>query len=412
MRDRALLLGLVPLVVALAGATPAAAGDGSIVGFKRSVDLDRIAPIVERAGGRVTKRLDRIRAAAVRPRRGGSTKTLRAALRRRAGVRYVEPDFTLRKSATPDDPLLFRQYALGTGGGTISAPPAWDSRTSCSKVAVLDSGVQHSHPDLEPNVWHNPDEINNNGKDDDHNGYVDDYYGVNVYKGSGSGGDDDGHGTHVAGIVGARANNATGVSGTCWSAKIMSVRFMDDHGRGSTSNAIAGLDYALHEGAKIVNCSFGSSSKSTALHDAIDSAEDKGVLLVIAAGNDSDSLESHPLYPASFKDGNIVTVAATTSADALADFSNYGGTSVDLAAPGDGIYSTYPTSTYRYLDGTSMAAPYVAGTAAMLRSKDPDLTYSQIRSALLESVDKLSSLAGKTATGGRLNLDRALARVP
>lgn len=406
-----LLVALAPALAALAGATPAAAADGSIVGFERGVDLDRIAPIVERAGGRVTRRLDSIRAAAVRPLGGGSAKALRAALRRRGDVRYAEPDFTLRKTATPDDPLLFRQYALGTGGGAISAPPAWDSRTSCSKVAVLDSGVQHSHPDLEQNVWHNPHEINGNGKDDDHNGYVDDYYGVNVRKGSGSGGDADGHGTHVAGIVGGRGNNGTGVSGTCWTAKLMPVRFMDDHGRGSTSDAIAGLDYAVKEGAKVVNCSFGSSSKSTALHDAIDDAQAGGVLLVVAAGNDGDSLESHPTYPASYKDGNIVTVAATTSADALADFSNFGSTSVDLAAPGDGIYSTYPTSSYRYLDGTSMASPYVAGAAAMLRGADPGLSYSQIRSALLGSVDELSALQGKIATGGRLNLDRALQRV-
>jgi subtilisin family serine protease len=410
MRDGARLLGLVPLVAALAGAAPAAAADRSIVGFERGVDAGRFAQIVERAGGRVTKRLDGIRAAAVRPRGGRSANALRAALGRRGGVRYAEPDFTLRKSETPDDPLLFRQYALGTGGGAISAPPAWDSRTGCSKVAVLDSGVQHSHPDLQANVWHNSGEINDNGKDDDRNGYVDDYYGVNVRKGSGSGGDADGHGTHVAGIVGGRGNNDVGVSGLCWSAKLMPVRFMDDNGRGSTSDAIAGLDYAVDQGAKIVNCSFGSSAKSTALHDAIDDAQDRGVLLVVAAGNDGDSLESHPEYPASYKDGNIVTVAATTSTDALADFSNFGATSVDLAAPGDGIYSTYPTSTYRYLDGTSMASPYVAGAAAMLRSANPDLSYSQIRSALLDSIDELPGLQGKTATGGRLNLDRALER--
>ena len=243
------------------------------------------------------------------------------------------------------------------------------------------------------------------------NGYVDDYYGVNVYKGSGSGGDDNGHGTHVAGILGGRGNNAVGVSGACWSATIMPVRFMDAKGRGSVSDAIAGLEYAVAEGAKIVNCSFGSASKSTALHDAVDYAQAKGALLVVAAGNDGESLESEPLYPASYTDGNILTVAATTAADALAGFSNYGSKSVDLAAPGDGIYSTFPTSTYKYLDGTSMAAPYVAAAAAMLRSEDPDLSYAEIRSALLATVDPLSSLSARTVSGGRLNLARALERV-
>jgi subtilisin family serine protease len=395
-----------------AGAQEAVTGQ-IVVGFSRGTRADRIHAIVERAGGAIKRRLGAIDAAAVRPRPGRRLADLRAALRRARSVRYVEPDFVLHASRSPDDPLYFRQYALAPAAtGDIAAPQAWDVSTSCAKVATLDSGLQYSHPDLAPNVWHNPHEIKDNGKDDDHNGYVDDYYGVDVHKGSGSGGDDDGHGTHVAGIIGGRGNNGVGVAGTCWSTSIMSVRFMDSHGRGSTSDAVAGLQYAVHQGAKIVNCSFGSSSKSSALQDAVEYAKENDVLLVVAAGNDGESLESHPEYPASYTDANIIAVAATTATDALADFSDYGSKSVDLAAPGEGIYSTYPTSSYRYLDGTSMAAPFVTGAAAMLRAKDPSLTYAQLRSTLLASVDQLPSLQGRTATGGRLDLDRAIERTP
>jgi thermitase len=399
----------------LAIPAPAGAADAVknqlIVGFRDRTPGDRAAALVDAAGGRVTRRLRRIGAAVVRPRAGDRTRDLRSRLRRLREVRYVEPDFFLRKSRAPDDPFYFRQYALQTGTGGISAPAAWDLRTSCSKVATLDSGAQNDHPDLKGNVWHNPGEIQGNGKDDDHNGWVDDFYGVNVPKGSGSGTDDDGHGTHVAGIIAGHGNNATGVAGACWSASVMPVRFMNSNGRGSTSDAVTGLDYAIHEGAKVVNCSFGSTSKSSALEDAVKSAKSKGVLLVVAAGNDGDSIESKPEYPASYTEGNILTVAATDASGALASFSNFGSKSVDLAAPGDSIYSTYPTSDYKYLSGTSMAAPLVAAAAAMLRSQDSELSYSDIRSVLKASVDPLAALAGKTVTGGLLDLDRALQQV-
>jgi len=183
---------------------------------------------------------------------------------------------------------------------------------------------------------------------------------------------------------------------------------MNSQGKGSTSDAISGLDYAIHQHAKVVNCSFGSSSKSSALEDAVKSAESAGVLLVVAAGNNSQSIETDPEYPASYTEGNILTVAAIDDTGALASFSNYGSKSVDLAAPGDEIFSTYPTSSYKLLSGTSMAAPMVAATAAMLHEQDPHLTYSQIRSAIKASVVPDAALAGKTVTGGLLNLDGAL----
>jgi thermitase len=379
-----------------------------IVGVKQDTSRANLQAIVERAGGRLKRRLGRIDAGVVRPAPGRKLSRLRRLLADHPAVRYVEPDYLLERSRAPDDPFYLRQYALQPGPGGVSAPLAWDQRTQCSLVAVLDSGVQYDHPDLKGNVWHNGDEKKGNGKDDDKNGYVDDYYGADVRDAKGSGGDTEGHGSHVAGIIGADGDNATGVAGACWSGSIMPVAFMDSRGRGSTSDAVTGLDYAVHEKASIINCSFGSSSKSKALEDAVKHAKDKGVLLVVAAGNDGVNVESKPTYPASYTLGNILTVAATTSADGLASFSNYGSKSVDVAAPGDSIYSTYPKSNYKALSGTSMAAPLVAAAAAMLRAQDSKLSYSDLRSLLKASVDPLPALKGKVATGGRLNIARAL----
>jgi subtilisin family serine protease len=271
-----------------------------------------------------------------------------------------------------------------------------------------DARGQYDHPDLKANVWHNSDEVKNNGKDDDKNGYVDDYYGADLIDKTGSGGDGEGHGTHVAGIIGAQTGNALGVSGLCWSSSLVAAKFMDDRGRGSTSDAVDGIDYAVHVGAKIINCSFGSSSKSSAMESAIEHAGDKGVLLVVAAGNSSENVEKHPIYPASYTYGNLLVVASITSTGALSSFSNYGSSDVDLGAPGSNILSTYPGSKYHVLSGTSMAAPIVAATAAMIRKANSDVTVSQIRAAIKDTVTPSSALAGKTLTGGRLNVPAAL----
>jgi subtilisin family serine protease len=209
-----------------------------------------------------------------------------------------------------------------------------------------------------------------------------------------------------------RADNANGSSGICWSAQLVAVKFMNSKGKGSTSDAIDGIDYAVKNGAKIVNCSFGSSSKSSALHDAVDYAQDHNVLLVVAAGNDSENIDKNPSYPASFTDSNILAVAASTDEDTLASFSNFGSTAVDVAAPGDEIFSTYLNGGYKYLSGTSMAAPYAAGTAAMLRKQESDATYGELRKAIRQKVDKPPALNGKVAYNGRLNVQKALAAIP
>jgi thermitase len=276
---------------------------------------------------------------------------------------------------------------------------------------VLDTGVDTGHPDLKDNIHKNTKEKNNNGTDGDKNGYVDDYYGYNAYKGKGNGEDDNGHGTHVSGIVAGRGNNSVGVAGVCWSAKVVPIKFMNSAGYGSMSKAIAGIEYAIDRGVKVINASFGSSSSSQALKDAIAQAKDHGVLIVVAAGNDGKNIDSSPTYPASYTNGNLLVVAASTNADTLASFSNYGKNNVDLAAPGQDIMSTYLGGSYRMLDGTSMAAPMVSGVAAMLRSRNSEATYSEIRKTIRSKIDTFSAFNGKVYSGGRVNTKKALDKI-
>jgi len=197
----------------------------------------------------------------------------------------------------------------------------------------------------------------------------------------------------------------------CWSGKVVPVKFLDSRGRGTTSDAIAGIEYAVKTGAKIINCSFGTSSKSEALHDAVKFAKKKKALLVVAAGNDGENIDKSPEYPAAFNDDNILAVAASTSKDKLASFSNFGGDEVDVAAPGDDIRSTYLGGGYRVLSGTSMAAPYAAGVAALLKKQVSDATYADLRYVIRRKVDKPPALDGKVAYDGRLNARKALAAI-
>ena len=415
---RRVLTVLLSALACAAVAAPAHAASDAVpgqlvVGFTSSTSSARQQALIERAGGRLVRRLAHIRGTVVRVRRKGlALSLLRRRLAGTSGVRYAEPDYYLRRSLAPNDPDYSQQYALAaSGAGAIGAPVAWDTRTNCAKVAVLDTGTQYNHPDLTGNVWHNPHEIAGNDVDDDKNGYIDDYYGVDLVSGRDSGNDDDGHGTHVSGIIAGHGNNATGVSGLCWTGLIVPVKFMNSQGKGSSSAAATGLDYAIASGAKIVNGSFGSSSKSTALADQINYAESKGVLCVFAAGNNSTNNDSSstPIYPADFPNGNIIAVAAVTSSGALASFSDFGPKTVDLGAPGNNILSTYLTSTYKVLSGTSMASPMVAAAAAMLRQQNPNLTYSQIRSAILSHTTPDAALNGKVVHPGVLNIAAALA---
>ena len=386
-------------------ARPAA---GLIVQFRRGVlDADQRRAIRD-AGGRLALRLRLIRAAAVNVGDGETLEALRERLRAAPGVLRVEDNAPTAVAKDPNDPGFVQQYALAEGADNdIDAPAAWNEQTSCAKVAVLDTGMQLNHPDLKQNLWTNSKETNN-GVDDDGNGYIDDVNGVDIVTGRGSGEDGNGHGTHVAGIIGARGNNDRGISGLCWKVKMVNVRILDAEGRGYVAQQVAGIDYALRAGAKIINCSFGGPDSSPAMQDAIAQAHKQGALIVAAAGNDGVDADQKPFYPAAYPDSNVLSVAATDDRDKLASFSNYGAKTVDLAAPGDAIGSTYLKSDYRYMSGTSMAAPYVAAAAAMLREHKSSWDAGDISYRLRQKGDALSSLKGKTVFGDRLNVYRAL----
>lgn len=346
-------------------------------------------------------------------------------------VEYAEPDFTVQALLTPNDfryqdGSLWNLNNWGIYGGVpdadIDAPEGWDIQNTADNVtvAVLDTGVRHTHEDLAANLWWNPGETGHdllgldkstNGIDDDGNGYIDDVHGINAILGTGMPWDDHGHGTHVSGIIGGVGNNSVGVVGVCWRVPIMVCKFIDATAQGSISDAIECIDYARRKGAKIINASWGSYTFTSAgLRDAVNSARLAGIIFVAASGNDNNSNDVNPLFPASYDLDNIVSVAATDRTDTRAPFSNFGPTTVDLGAPGSPIFSCWngSDSDYRYLDGTSMAAPHVAGVCALIWANQPTLTYSQVISRVLSSTDPLPSLAGKCVTGGRLNLYKAL----
>src|SRR5213082_1174594 len=260
-------------------------------------------------------------------------------------------------------------------------------------------------------MWVNSGEIPGNGVDDDGDGYVDDVHGINAINNAGDPNDDHGHGTHVSGTIGAVGNNTVGIVGVCWKVQIMACKFLDSTGSGFNSDAIKCMDYARSKGAKVINASWGSTSfNSQALHDAIDTLRQAGIIFVAAAGNSSQDNGVDPIYPASYDLDNIISVAATTRNDDLAVFSNYGASTVDLGAPGDPIFSCWngSDSDYQYFQGTSMAAPHVTGACALLMAHYPNDNYQQIINRILSNVDPLPALAGKCVSGGRLNLLRAL----
>ena len=391
--------------------SPPPAAKHLIVGFKKGVSSKAQKRLISKLKGkRLRKLAGGIRAHVVSP-PSGRLEQLRKRLQKSSLVRYAEPDQNVGLTATPNDPLFSSQYSETTAPINTQTTDAWNTKSNCSKVGILDTGIDTDHPDLKDNLWHNKHEKPNNGKDDDKNGYVDDYYGIDLIARKGDGEDNNGHGTHVSGIVAGRGNNAMGVSGVCWSGSVMALKFMNSQGHGSMSNAVAGIDYAIKQGAKIINGSFGSSDPSQALEDEIKTAQDKGVLIVVAAGNNAQNIDKTKFYPASYTNGNLLVVAASTDTDGLASFSDFGSTNVDLAAPGDNILSTYLGGGYKVLSGTSMASPMAAGVAALLKAKNSDATYSEIRKTIRAEVDLKPAFSGITVSGGRINTLRALQKI-
>ena len=342
-------------------------------------------------------------------------------------VNYAEPDYLVQISNTPNDPRFKDQWSINGAKNITSDRNKADMKISGGwaigtgsrsiTVAVLDTGVDYFHQDLTNNIRINFGETgydnegndkSNNGIDDDMNGYVDDIYGWNFYNNDNDPMDDNRHGTHVAGIIGAEGNNQTGITGICWNISLLPIKFLNSRGIGTTSDAIDAINYCVKLGVDIANNSWGGSEYSYALKEAIYNANENQCMIVAAAGNDGKNIDIQRTYPASYDLPNIISVGATNADDELAWFSNYGSNDVDLAAPGVGILSTFPNNRYGYLDGTSMAAPHVTSVLALLKPNYPELDTVELKNRLLAGTDALANLENKCISGGRLNLYNAL----
>jgi subtilisin family serine protease len=333
-------------------------------------------------------------------------------------VASVERNAIFRAQLVPDDPRFAEQWGLrntgqsgGTPGADVDATAAWSVFTGDSelRIGVIDTGIDLEHPDLTDNLWTHPGEIADNGVDDDGNGYIDDVHGWDFANDDPDPDDDNGHGTHVAGIIAARGDNGIGVSGLVWRGKLVAIKFLDSSGSGTTANAIRAIEYAVAIGLRITNNSWGGPELSPAMREAIAAAGAAGQLFVAAAGNRAANNDLEGNYPSNFRLPNLISVAATSATDQLASFSNYGVASVDIAAPGNAILSTLPGARYGLLSGTSMAAPLVSATAALLVGRVPGIEPAQLRQRLLDTAEPLGALAGRIGGGLRLNALRAIA---
>lgn len=357
-------------------------------------------------------------------------------------VEYAEPNYIRKVSKIPNDTYFNQQWSLlntgqfnGTPGSDMKITDAWDISTGSNDVviAVIDTGMDYNHPDLISNRWLNDKEIPDNGIDDDGNGKIDDRFGwdfttcakfnpttgrCSAPKGQDKDPiDDNGHGTHVAGIIGASGNNATDISGVMWNVRLMPLRILNADGEGSIADEISAIDYAVIMKArgvniKAINASFGGGVYSASEYDAINKVNNAGIIFVTAAGNGGDdgigdNNDVTPSYPGNYNLPNIISVAATDQNDNLATFSNYGFNNVHVAAPGVHILSIVPGGIY-YYSGTSMATPHVTGLVGLLYSQYPEFSLSQIRSTILRYVDKIPSLSGKVRSEGRINAYKAL----
>jgi len=330
-----------------------------LVKYKSQVSASAIGSFHDRLGASTIRTLRDIGIRHVKLPPAMSVETALEFYRGNPDVVYAEPNYIRYLNATtPNDPLFSRLWGLnnngqsvygtsGTAGADVDGPEAWDVTQGSNTViiAVIDTGVDYNHPDLAGNIWSNPGEVAGNSLDDDHNGYVDDIRGWDFVDNDNEPMDVYGHGTHVSGTTAAVGNNSIGVAGVCWQAKIMPLRVFDAFGGSATSaRIIAAVGYAVNRGAKVINASFGGPDYSQAEYDALSSANSAGVLFVAAAGNETANNDTTPFYPAGYNLPNIISVAATDQNDDLTYFSNYGATSVHVAAPGQNIYSTVPAA--------------------------------------------------------------------
>ncbi|MBY6037170.1 S8 family serine peptidase [Fictibacillus nanhaiensis] len=391
-----------------------------IVKFKPNQSIKSLGLLVKEKGLKVNKVLDKnLRLQLVKfDDKKLSMKEMLRQLHANPAIEYAEPNYIYQPTGV-SDPYYSNLWGLkntgqsingvtGKAGIDINVETAWTKTkgTTSTVVAVIDTGIDISHPDLKDNVWINPGEIPNDGIDNDNNGYVDDINGWNFFDNNNRVyyyPDEDLHGTHVAGTIAGKANTI-GVIGVAPNIKVMSLKFIGPDG-GYLADAISAIQYAKNNGIKITNNSWGGGSYSQALYDAIHSSQS---LFVAASGNDGVNADSQPMYPAAYDAANILSVAAIDNTGNLAYFSNYGTTSVDVAAPGVSIYSTTPENSYGYLDGTSMATPHATGAAALIASASPSFTTAQLKDKIMKTVTKLSSLTGKVGTGGLINAGNAI----
>ena len=309
---------------------------------------------------------------------------------------------------------MWDMHNVGQNGGTvdadIDAPEAWSKTTGLPNgqgpvIAIIDSGVDYTHPELTNNILVNKGEIPDNGIDDDGDGVTDNYWGYNAYSQNGDIMDHSGHGTHVAGTIAAEGNNGTGVAGINWSASLMPIRIFNDNGSTNAAAIIRGINYATSHGARITTNSWGGGGANEAIKEAF---ERSSCLHMMSAGNSGTNNDVHPHYPSDYDLPNNIAVAATDRNDQLANFSCYGEKNVDVAAPGKDILSTVPGGKYAVYSGTSMATPHVTGAVGLLLAQDPTMSNDEIKERIMSGGDKLPQLDGKVASGARLNVNGAL----
>ncbi|AOE49532.1 S8 family serine peptidase [Kangiella sediminilitoris] len=341
---------------------------------------------------------------------GQDPKDVVARLKRNPNVEYAELNGLLYPSVVPNDP----QYSQLWGMPKISAEQGWEMEMGSKDivVGVIDTGFDYTHPDLQANIWVNPNEVPDNGVDDDGNGYIDDIHGISAINDNGNPQDTHYHGTHVAGTIGATGNNGVGVVGVNWNTNMVGCSFLGSSG-GTTADAIQCIDYMVDltnrgVNVRVLNNSWGGGAFSQSLKDAIIAADNAGMLFVAAAGNDAVDNDQFDSWPANYDVPNVMSIASTTSTDAMSSFSQWGATTVDMGAPGSSIYSTVTGNDYNVLSGTSMATPHVAGAAALVLASAPNLTTADVKNILMSSGDPISSLEGLTVTGKRLNVENAL----
>lgn len=389
-----------------------------LVRFREGVsEQDKNALVVAKGARRKNKLRGRSRIEKLELSAGHKIETVSEQLRQLSEVEFVEPNYLIsREELVPNDTRFFEQWSLqntgqagGQVGSDINAPTAWDTTTGATTtvIAVIDSGIDFTHPDLQNNRWVNDGE-QLNGVDDDHNGLVDDSHGWDFAAGDTDATDEHGHGTLMAGAIAAEGNNAIGVSGVMWRASLMNLRVLDNTGTGDIADAVEAIDYAADKGAQVINCSWGTDGESLFLREAIERAGQRGVTVVTSAGNDGRDITSAPYYPASYDLSNVISVASTDHADQLTSWSNYSSTQVTVAAPGTDILTTQMGGGYRTVTGSSISAALVTGVVGLIKTVRPWFSPMQVKTALVDGARQVPSLAEKVSSGSVVSAQGAL----